>query len=433
MTIEEITTTIPSHVAKFPELQLFAPDARGLPPSVIALTATRTHRNKRSTTFHTVVLALDRRTAATARAADDDALGAYTAKLILGEEPEKLKRMPEAYAGLSFAFTGMVPATTDQWSQEDGHKLGSFVEVGVQPNANIGNTDIRACWALTDTVKLAPTGKPAPGLTYSFFDGPGALPWNHNGIGSTFVHFAADCRGGAGGLNTVFTPVINDLGLGADAFGPLPSTLPPELKPIGKEQAELIFFGAILDDEPEVAWKALEDYVLWMVIDELEEFFGPSPDSLATLRAPSWAHTATTSSQGVPENGQVTKVEVRGYFAGGCPVAAEVCEKNLHFQDLRPLPDGELEILSTTQAFTLPNHPGTYTYEPTNFFVQKGDYIGLASVGGEFKVLVKDATAQTDVFVGHDQDMNGDKITQAKTQPQSGEQLNMRVTLKPSE
>jgi hypothetical protein len=131
----------------------------------------------------------------------------------------------------------------------------------------------------------------------------------------------------------------------------------------------------------------------------------------------------------------VTKVEVRGYYAGGCPVASEICEKNLHFQDLRPLPDGELEIVSTTQAFTLPKKEGNnlHAYEPTNFFVQKGDYIGLSSVGGEFMVLVKHSGASTDVFVGHDQDMNGDKITQARTQTQSGEALNMRVTLKPSE
>jgi hypothetical protein len=432
VTIEEITTTIPSHVSKFPELELYSRNARALPPSVIALTATRTQRGKRSTTFRTLMLVLDRSDASSsARAAADEALGAYTAKLILGEVPEKTMDSLGTYAGLSFAFTGVLPSDIDTWTQQRRDKNGVLIDVGAQPNANAADTDVRTCWALTDTVKLASTGKPAPGLTYRFFDGAGALSWSHDGIGQAFVNFTRDCHAGADGLSTALTPVENDLGLGPGALGSPPPTT--GLKPIGKEQAEEIFFGALLDEEPAVAWKALEDYVLWLFLEELAEFLNPAPDALLAAAAPGPAHASSTRTGAVPESGQVTKVQVRGYFAGGCPVAAEVCEDNLHFQDLRPLPDGELEIVSTTQAFTLPDHPGTYTYEPTNFFVQKGDFIGLASVGGEFDVLVKRPAAQTDVFVGHDQDMNGDKIPPAKTQPQAGEELNMRVTLKPSE
>lgn len=432
VTIEAITTTIPSHVAKFPELELFAANDRALPPSVIALTATRTQRSRRSTTFRTLVLVLDRRSAgATARAAAEDALAEYGRRLVQGDEPEPYKGSPGVYAGLSFSFTGLVPSDVDTWIQEQHKRNGVLIGVGVQPNASSGDTDVRACWALSDTIRLSSTGKPAPGVTYDFFSAPDALSWNHDGVGQTFVNFTRDCHAGAGGLSTAFTAVGNDLGLAPDALGP--PILPPAVKPIDKEQAELIFFGAILDGEPEVAWKALEDYVLWMALDEFEEFFAPSSDSLATPRAPWPARAASASSQRVPQGGQVTKVEVRGYYAGGCPVAEEVCEQNLHFQDLRPLPDGELEVISTTQAFTLPKSPGTYSFEPTNFFVQKGDYIGLSTVGGEFMVLVKDAAASTDVFEGNNQDMNGDKLGAAKTKPASGEELNMRVTLKPSE
>ncbi len=164
VTIESITTKIPAHVAKFPELQLFASDGRALPANVLAFTATRTERSKHSTTFRTVVLALDTRAAAaTARAAGEDDLGAYTAKLILGEELEPVKFKPAGYAGLAFDFTTVVPATTDLWTQATAHKFGTFIEVGAQPNANAGNTDIRACWALSDVIQIEANGKPTPG------------------------------------------------------------------------------------------------------------------------------------------------------------------------------------------------------------------------------------------------------------------------------
>ena len=62
-------------------------------------------------------------------------------------------------------------------------------------------------------------------------------------------------------------------------------------------------------------------------------------------------------SGAVPENGQITKIEVRGYYVEGCENKEEeghFCERHIHFQDLRKLPNGELEVISTTQAFTLP-------------------------------------------------------------------------------
>jgi hypothetical protein len=195
VTVEQITTEIPSRVAKFPELELFASDGQALPANVIALTATRTQRTKHSSTFRTDVVVFDRRAAATtARAAGEDELGAYTAKLILGEEPEPVKHKPTGYAGLAFDFTTPVPATTDPWTQATAHKLGTFIEVGVQPNVNAANTDSRTCWALTDVIKLEPNGKPTPGVTYDSFDGPYADPWKQNGIGSAFAHLAADCH-----------------------------------------------------------------------------------------------------------------------------------------------------------------------------------------------------------------------------------------------
>ncbi len=190
----------------------------------------------------------------------------------------------------------------------------------------------------------------------------------------------------------------------------------------------MIVFGAELLGEPELAEDAEEDYVLWQELEEL--FGGPVTDSLLAPAPGRRAHAASVRSGAVPANGQVTKVEVRGYYLGGCPAAEEVCEKNVHFQDLRPLPGGALEVISTTQAFTLPKQPGTYTFEPTNFLVQKGDYVGLATVGGRFELLVKAPGATADVFVKDKGDMNGAHLAGTK---KTGEQLNMRVTLEPSQ
>jgi hypothetical protein len=162
-----------------------------------------------------------------------------------------------------------------------------------------------------------------------------------------------------------------------------------------------------------------------------EVIFGPAPSGL-DLRGPI-AHAASAAYASVPANGQVTKVTVRGYYVpGSCPskLPDSTCADNVHFQDLHPLPSGKLEVHSTTQAFTLGSVPGTYSFEPTNFFVQKGDYIGLATVGGKFFVLVSAAGAQTGMFQGHNQDMNGAEVTSNNTQ--TGEELNMRVTLQPS-
>jgi hypothetical protein len=461
VTIEAITTTIPSHVAKFPELQLLAPNDLSLPPSVIALTATRTHRTRRSTTFRTIVLVLDRRTAATAariaadepldaraaadepldagaaadeplgaRAAADEPLAAFGRLLLDGEEPRK--GTPMGYVGASLVFTTIVPATSDLWSQQQGSPLGVHVDVGVQPNANAGDTDVRACWALSDTIQLGSAGKPAPGLTYGSFTGPGALPWSRDGIGSTFVHFAADCRPGADGLNTAFTPVINDLGLSPGTLGPS-LTLPPPplpLAPLGPKEALAIFLGAELAGDSDLAEDAEDDFVMWL------EQQGADPSDSLMARAPVARAAATTNSTAVPANGQVTKVEVRGRFAGDCPgkQAPSVCEDDIHVQDLRPLSGGGLEVVETSQPFTIEGkEERTYTVEPTNFFVQKGDYIGLATGGGKFEVLTSAPGVQTNVFVGNKEDDNGDKLGAAKTRAKPGEELNMRVTLQPSE
>jgi hypothetical protein len=426
VTIESITTTIPSHAGKAPELQLSAPNDRALPASVIALSATRTKRTKHSATFHTVVLVFNRRAATTAAhiASEDEALAEYGRRLVDGDEPRP--GLPGWYVGASFVFTMPVPATTDTWSQQQTHKLGAFIEVGAQPNADAGATDIRACRALSATIELGSNGKPTPGATYAYFGAPDVMAFKHNGVGQAFVNFARDCHAGAGGLTTALTPVKHDLGFGLGQIGP-----PPGPKPIGPEQAALISFGAELIGDSELAEEAEEDFVLWL----FEELFGaPPPSSFVAPPVPR-AHAAAVRPASVPANGQVTKVEVRGRYAGHCPkpLADSVCEGNVHIQDLRPSPGGGFEVIETSQPFTIEASEKIYTIEPINFKVQKGDYIGLATGGGRFDVLTSAPGVETDVFTGHEQDNNGAQLGPAKTKALAGEELNMRVTLQPSE
>jgi hypothetical protein len=141
-----------------------------------------------------------------------------------------------------------------------------------------------------------------------------------------------------------------------------------------------------------------------------------------------WAITGPSGSGAIPINGQVTSISVRGYYAGG--YCGALCGQNLHFQDLRPQPNGELQVISTTQAFTLPTTDGTYAFQPTEFFVQAGDYVGFATPGGDWQVLVPVAGDQTGQFTGGGMDMNGDSFSSNGTQ--SGYELDMQVTVRPS-
>lgn len=188
----------------------------------------------------------------------------------------------------------------------------------------------------------------------------------------------------------------------------------PPIVPIGPEE-----FGSNLSKDPDTVRGAAFDFVLWLI----QHALGYNP------RATAFAASSTGPS--APADGQVTQVQVRGnYVAGSCPSGQpdSTCQQ-IHFQDLRPQSDGSVKVISTTQAFMLSTTLGTYTFMPTNFFVLKGDYVGLATVGGNFNVLVSATGATTDMFQGHNQDMNGSQFTSNNTQ--SGEELNIEMTLQP--
>jgi hypothetical protein len=185
---------------------------------------------------------------------------------------------------------------------------------------------------------------------------------------------------------------------------PLPSGSPPPPGPIGPEE-----FGSDLTQDPTTIARAAFDFALWLVSQA----------------------TGVAQSVTAPADGQVTQVAVRGdYVPGSCPASPDSSCQTILFQDLRPQPDGSVKVISTTQPFTLPTMLGTYTFMPTNFFVKKGDYVALAALGGSFDVLVSAPGAVTDMFQGHNMDMNGSQFTSNNTQ--NGLLLNTQMTLQPT-
>jgi len=432
VTIEGIASTFARGAGREPPFALIAPNERALPANVLALTATHEVRTKHAVTYHTVVIVLNVGAgAARARAAFTLLPEDIKPSELLGTGKFSSEGIDTARA-LALFFTGPTPASDDKLVQDSAsfhlpHDAAKSATVTAQPNANTTAVSPRDCTALTWAV--GPYGSASRWLATGPIDNGHAVGgWSDkpDAAQRTDVLAALEdayrkCAPGNGGLATALPKIEQDLGL----VPPPGSTT----KPIGPEQAFEILFGAALNGESNTFAEALEDYVLWQEEEEFfEELFGPP----SLLRAPPpRARAASTHSAAVPVNGQVTQVRVRGYYVPGhCPVADSVCEQNVHFQDLRPQPDGKLEVISTTQAFTLPHEPGTYSFAPTNFYVQKGDYIGLAAVGGRFEVLVNAAGTQTDMFKGHEKDNNGDQVSSSSSF--SGQELNMQVTLKPS-
>ena len=107
----------------------------------------------------------------------------------------------------------------------------------------------------------------------------------------------------------------------------------------------------------------------------------------------------------VTQPGQILQFEVRGYSVGSTPAS-------IHFQDLRPSTAGALSIVASSQAYPLPTIDGVWSFDPTNFCVQPGDYLGFNEEGGSqvnvFGAIPGSTTAE---FSSHNGTMNGDLVT----------------------
>jgi len=219
VTIEGFRTTIASHGGKTPKLKFAAPNEDALPPSVLVLTATGVQRGRRSTTYHTVLLAINRRPAniARARAASDNTLGEWRGSA-------RPVSAPLDWETMAFFFTGFVPKGNDRWSDAAADQPDWSLKVGVQPNANEGSLDPRACEALK-------AAAPPDGLFDTrLYDDGHATTDPITEIERAIEDSARDCRPGIGGLDSVLEDLDRDLGFGSDELGP-PISTPPVTTP----------------------------------------------------------------------------------------------------------------------------------------------------------------------------------------------------------
>jgi len=120
-----------------------------------------------------------------------------------------------------------------------------------------------------------------------------------------------------------------------------------------------------------------------------------------TLSAP--VDAACWQQSVAPKAGQIITVTLWGSVASGQPT--------ILFQDLRPIGGGRLKVISTTQPFKLTGTSAKRTFKPTNFFVHKGDHVGLATIGGSYQVFAAASGATTNGFVGAGGDMNGSQFS----------------------
>jgi hypothetical protein len=138
----------------------------------------------------------------------------------------------------------------------------------------------------------------------------------------------------------------------------------------------------------------------------------------------------------VPGDGQIVEVSVRGHVGSPSPGTAPYPPQPVNFQDLRPGANGTVQVITTSQAFMLPNADGVYTYLPTDLCAKQGDLIGFSDRGGfnaqtapngiPFEVFASVGGSTTNRFAKHAGVMNGAVL---QPTPLPGVELLMQATL----
>jgi len=151
-----------------------------------------------------------------------------------------------------------------------------------------------------------------------------------------------------------------------------------------------------------------------------------------------------------PATGQATKVRVEGCAeaAPGGPAPL----RQIHLQDLSPLPGGGARVNLTSQAFDLPicgqsgaSGSTISTFEPINLCVGAGDYVALNDEGGfvpryypsgvPYRVIGSAAGSTMNSFIRGDGTNNGATLSPNDTTDNDGfaanrgEELMLQVTL----
>jgi hypothetical protein len=139
-----------------------------------------------------------------------------------------------------------------------------------------------------------------------------------------------------------------------------------------------------------------------------------------------------------PSSGQVLSVQVKGIALRSTAMGAPPPMTAIHFQDLRPQPDGSYMIMATSQEFSLPaagdpNQVSSFT--PTNLCVNAGDRLSLTTSGGfdptfypmgvDFQIFAPVPGSTTGFYQNGNGTQNGQRITLA---PQANVETLMRIT-----
>lgn len=100
----------------------------------------------------------------------------------------------------------------------------------------------------------------------------------------------------------------------------------------------------------------------------------------STVNAVYWTAKRGGVDAGAPHDGQVSKVTIKGHHVAGKG------DRGFKFKVLRRQAGGKIKVIATSQGFELPDANGTYTFKPTHLLVNKGDYLGISTIGGDFRI-----------------------------------------------
>jgi hypothetical protein len=186
--------------------------------------------------------------------------------------------------------------------------------------------------------------------------------------------------------------------------------------------AAIVHFGSNLSHAATLSEQSPVDTTFWQAL-------------LAPFSAVSSSGTGATVPV-APADGQIVEVTVRGHVGSPSAGAAPYPPQPINFQDLRPRSNGSVQVITTSQAFTLPNADGVYTYLPTDLCVTAGDFVALSDRGGfnpqtapngiPFEIFASVAGSTTNQFSKHAGVLNG-AILQPTALP--GVELLMQMAL----
>lgn len=164
---------------------------------------------------------------------------------------------------------------------------------------------------------------------------------------------------------------------------------------------------------------------------DVEYWFGQLANALIAKTAESTNYTPSVTA---PVAGTVTQITVKGYAIKGDEPGPGGSEP-IRFSVDRPLPDGELEVITTTNPpFTLPGVEGTYTFDMSQVSfpcckIEQGDVVSLDARGGELAVFGSVPGSTTDTFsaTGNTQE----QAAKWTAMPHPGTELLMQITEQP--